>query len=333
MLLIGFMPRTDLIIELVRNSLSRNKYKVKTIVDAMIADERAKQHHVLADKLQSSFEEAMKLEEKELPSNNNFEKINRNFNQSDFLEEIKPKRTFDDLILPKNIIRRTEELIEEQFRSDLLRSYGLEPSHKVLLIGEPGTGKTSYAEALANKLVLPLYIVRYDSLIGSYLGETASRLRNLIDFASKRKCVLFFDEFDTIGKERGDEHEVGEIKRVVSSLLMMMDSLPSYTIIIAASNHAELLDRAVWRRFQIKLNFPMPNSTNIEKWLLLFSRNYNINFQIDLSVLSKKLSGLNYGDIENFAFSVARHKILSLPNKDNNYSYILNLLESFKSKK
>jgi SpoVK/Ycf46/Vps4 family AAA+-type ATPase len=129
----------------------------------------------------------------------------------------------DSLILPKDVVLLCEQYIQEQYRVDLLRSYGLEPRNRILLIGAPGNGKTSLAEAIAESLMMPLYVVKYDSIIGSYLGETASRLRKLIDFVSSRKCVLFFDEFETLGKERGDTHETGEIKRVVSSLLLQID--------------------------------------------------------------------------------------------------------------
>ena len=97
--------------------------------------------------------------------------------------------------------------------------------------------------------------MRYDVLIGSYLGETNTRLRKLFDYVKTQPSVLFFDEFDAIGKERGDTHETGEIKRVVSFLLMQLDQLPSYVIVVAATNHAELLDRAVWRRFQLGSDF------------------------------------------------------------------------------
>src|SRR6185436_19787896 len=109
---------------------------------------------------------------------------------------------------------------------------------------------------LAGALIVPLYAVRYDGVVGSYLGETAQRLRRLFAFARTRQCVLFFDEFDTLGKERADEHETGEIKRVVSSLLLQIDDLPSHVVVVTATNHAEILDRAVWRRFQIRLNLP-----------------------------------------------------------------------------
>ncbi len=121
----------------------------------------------------------------------------------------------------------------------------MEPRHRVLLVGPPGNGKTVLAEAIAEALGVGFFVVRYEYLIGSYLGETASRLRRILDYARTTPCVLFFDEFDAIGKERGDTHETGEIKRVVSTLLMQVDDLPSYTVLIAATNHPELLDRAV----------------------------------------------------------------------------------------
>ena len=120
-------------------------------------------------------------------------------------------------------------------------------------MGPPGNGKTSLAEAIAEALAVPFFVVRYEAMIGSFLGETAARLKRVFDYARTTPCVLFFDEFDAVGKERGDVHETGEIKRVVTSLLMQVDDLPSYTVVVAATNHAELLDRAAWRRFQVRL--------------------------------------------------------------------------------
>src|SRR5260370_36934670 len=112
---------------------------------------------------------------------------------------------------------------------------------------------------MAESLEIPLFNVRYELMIGSFLGETAARLKRVFDYARTTPCVLFFDEFDAVGKERGDTHETGEIKRVVTSLLMQVDDLPSYVVVIAATNHAELLDRAVWRRFQFRLTVPGPS--------------------------------------------------------------------------
>ena len=107
------------------------------------------------------------------------------------------------------------------------------------MVGSPGNGKTSLAEAIATELMVPFIVIRYETLIGSYLGETANRLKQIIDYAKTQRCVLFLDEFETVGKERGDTHETGEIKRVVSSLLLQFDDLPDYVVVIAASNHPE----------------------------------------------------------------------------------------------
>lgn len=309
------MARADLILDLVKNSLSENRYQFKKVVEAMIAEERAKNHIQLADKLQAELELAMRASDKNIQDRNLSNAASAPI-VNNYLQEVAVHRTFSDLILPDSVRKITDSFIEEQYRSDILRTYGLEPRHKVMLVGEPGTGKTSYAEALSDKLMLPLYVVRYDALIGSYLGETAMRLRQLFDFVSTRKCVLFFDEFDTIGKERGDAQELGEIKRVVSSLLLMTDSLPSYNIVLAASNHPELLDRAVWRRFQIRLELPMPDVKQIEQYLGLFESRYRISFQTNLKELAKNLKGRNYGDIENFALSVMRRYVLTLPEGD-----------------
>lgn len=305
------MARADLILDLIKTSATGNKYQFKKIVEAIIAEERAKQHLQMADKLQQELDAMVKATEREVQD--------RNLTSAavapvvnNFLYEVPVKKSFEDLVLPDNVKKITMALVEEQFRADLLRSYSLEPRHKILLVGEPGTGKTSYAEALAERLMIPLYLVRYDALIGSYLGETAMRLRQLFDFVSSRNCILFFDEFDTIGKERGDAQELGEIKRVVSSLLLMTDNLPSYTIVVGASNHPELLDKAVWRRFQIRIEFPMPNKIAIEKWLALFRGKFNIPL-VHYPKIAELLGGKNFGDIENFALNVMRRYVLSEP--------------------
>ncbi len=309
------MARADLLLDLVKYSFGDNRYQFKKVVEALIAEERSKNHAQFADKLQYELNTAIRAMDRTVHERG-VNGMSSSSSVTSFLQEVPSHKRFEDLVLPEPVMKMTESFIEEQFRCDLLRSYGLEPRHKVLLIGEPGTGKTSFAEALSDRLMMPLYMVRYDALIGSYLGETAMRLRQLFDYVCTRKCILFFDEFDTIGKERGDKQELGEIKRVVSSLLLMTDSLPSYTIVIGASNHAELLDRAVWRRFQIRIELPMPNTKDIEVFLRRFESKYGFSFDSDLNSLSSSLKGNNYGDIENFALSVMRRYILSLPEKD-----------------
>ena len=135
----------------------------------------------------------------------------------------------------------------------------------------------------------------------------------MFEYAKTRQCVLFFDEFDTIGKERGDQQETGEIKRVVSSLLLQIDSLPSYVITIAATNHDALLDKAVWRRFQLKLELPKPTRGNLEYWFATFEKRMNFSFGLEPSTLAKKLYGKSYAEAEEFALSVYRKYVLKMP--------------------
>jgi SpoVK/Ycf46/Vps4 family AAA+-type ATPase len=222
----------------------------------------------------------------------------------------------DDLVLSDFVTTACRELVEEQNRADLLRAYNLEPRHRVLLVGPPGNGKTSLAEALASELAVPFLVVRYEAVIASYLGETAMRLSRLFDQVRTRRCVLFFDEFDVVGKERGDLHETGEIKRVVSSLLLQVDELQSYVVVVTATNHPELLDRAVWRRFQLRLELAAPTVDQIEDWFRRFELRLGEKLGIPPSALAQHLQGLSFSDLEQFGQDVQRHHVLSVPRKD-----------------
>jgi SpoVK/Ycf46/Vps4 family AAA+-type ATPase len=232
---------------------------------------------------------------------------------NDLVDEIEPGRKLTDLVLPEAVRQICANFVEEHSRAELLRSHGLEPRHRVLLIGPPGNGKTSLAEAIAGELFVPVLRVRYDAVIGSYLGETASRLTRLFEHARTRQCVLFFDEFDAVGKERGDEHETGEIKRVVNSLLMSIDALPSYVTIVAVSNHPELLDRAVWRRFQIRVELPPPGPAETLAWIRRFEERKALNLGLTDRVVSEKLRALSYAELEEFCRDVLRRIVLDGP--------------------
>lgn len=171
------------------------------------------------------------------------------------------------------------------------------------------------AEAIAEALAEPLFVVRYEAMIGSYLGETAARLKRVFDYARTTPCVLFFDEFDAIGKERGDIHETGEIKRVVTSLLMQVDDLPSYTVVAAATNHPELLDRASWRRFQLRLSLPMPTQKVLTKYIEDFVRRSNYQLGYAPSSIAKKLGRISYAEIEQFCLDIQRRHVLATGEK------------------
>jgi SpoVK/Ycf46/Vps4 family AAA+-type ATPase len=234
----------------------------------------------------------------------------------DLLYEVSPERSLDDLVLPRLVRDECRRVIEEHQRGELLRSYGLAPRHRLLLVGPPGNGKTSVAQGLAHDLMVPLLVVRYEGLIGSYLGETASRLRKVFDYARQRACVLFLDEFDTVGKERGDIHETGEIKRVVSTLLLQMDQLPSHVVIITATNHAELLDRAVWRRFEVRLELPPPSASEATEFLGRLFAGFQFASGFDAQSLARQLKGATYSEIEDLFRDISRRAVLESPEPD-----------------
>jgi SpoVK/Ycf46/Vps4 family AAA+-type ATPase len=215
-----------------------------------------------------------------------------------------------DLILPSTVQILANQLIEEQQRADLLRSYNLEPRSRVLLTGPPGNGKTSMAEAIATALSVPFLVVRYEKVVNSYLGETAKRIQEAFQYARLRQCVLFFDEFDALAKEREDRQESGEIKRVLNSLLLEVDRLPSYVILVAATNHPDLLDRAVWRRFQIRINLPLPDREHIQRWFALLASRFP-QFNIRKTNRSiRDLEGASYSELQDLAQDVLRRCVL-----------------------
>lgn len=310
------MARADLIVDLVKYAAAGNRPMVKKVTEAIIAEERDKQHTILADRLQNELTKAPVEQPQPQKSGGQAPMMVSETRAENFIQEKEPVRTLASLILPQEVTYNINQLIQEQFRADLLRSYGVEPRNRVLLIGPPGNGKTSLAEALAEALMEPFYVVNYDAIVGAYLGETAMRLKKLIDYVSTRKCVLFFDEFETIGKERGDLHETGEIKRVVSSLLLQMDQLPSYVTIIGATNHPELLDRAVWRRFQMRMTLPPPTRAGITAFLERFQREHKIGFETSTETIARKIAGCSYAEVEEFCMQVLRSYVMELPNGD-----------------
>lgn len=301
------MARSDLLINLVRAGSSGDQSKFKRTVDALVAEERAKQHNVVADQL----EKARAAGELTLtPLARSAPEVSQR--AKDFIVEVQPQRRLSELVLPELARSSINQLLEEQRRADVLRSHSVEPRHRILLVGPPGNGKTSLAEAVAESLAVPMFVVRYEGMIGSYLGETASRLKRVFEYVRTTPCVLFFDEFDAVGKERGDTHETGEIKRVVTSLLMQIDDLPSYVVVVAATNHAELLDKAVWRRFQLRISLPSPSPKEIERFFQYLAKSTNINLGKNAQALSKALGPVSYSEAEEFFLNLVRRQILSL---------------------
>jgi len=226
------------------------------------------------------------------------------------LRETAPNRRLNEIVLQRETREELREYLEEAGNTALLRSHSLEPRHTLLLVGPPGTGKTSLAGALATELALPFLTVRYEGLVGSYLGETAAHLQQVIDYVSRTPCVLFFDEFDSVGKERSDAQETGEIKRVVSSLLLQMDALPSHCIVVCATNHPELLDRAVWRRFEIRIELPKPGAAELREWFMRTQRTFG-DLGMSATDFVRLFKDETFSEIEAITLDARRKVVLS----------------------
>lgn len=299
------MARSDLLIDLVEAEKRGDKQRFRVLVEAIIAEERAKQHHLVADRLSEL-----------ITTVGSSELLKRDAGATrvaDLVHEIVPNRRLDSLQLSPVVRAAVSELIEEHCRADLLRSHNLEPRNRVLLDGPPGNGKTSLAEAIASETMLPFYVIRYEGIVSSFLGETAARLDQAFEFARTRRCVLFFDEFDAIAKERSDLHETGEIKRVVSTLLLQIDRLPPHVVVVCATNHAELLDRAAWRRFQLRLAMSSPTRADATAFLERLVVRLGGELGMAPRTLADRLSGASYAELEEFALDVRRRFVLAGP--------------------
>ena len=289
-------------VNLIKAGSKGDKFIFQEVAEHIIAEERDKKHYVLAERLAS-----VMRENGDVPHRPNRVLDN---GIAHLLYSRVPERRLSEVILKEANRTLIQEIIEEQHRADLLKSYGLSPRNRLMFIGPPGNGKTTLAEALAHEMMVPLLIVRYEGLIGSFLGETASRLQKIFDHARQQRCVLFFDEFDVIGKERGDVHETGEIKRVVSSLLLQIDGLPSYTIVVVASNHAELLDTAVWRRFQVRLELPRPTPEQFVGFIQNYEKQTSLKFGLPAQTIVEKTGFDSFSAVEDFCRDVYRRAVL-----------------------
>lgn len=228
-----------------------------------------------------------------------------------------------NLIEVREASLRYEDLVLEPDIADLLQGFGSEVSHwesldsagvsrrqKLLFSGPAGTGKTSAAEALASDLGWPLAMVSVESVVSSYLGETASNLRRVFDFAASHRVVLVFDEFDALGRMRDDSSEHGEMKRVVSSFLQFLERYNGPSVIIAITNHPDLLDFALWRRFDEVASFRLPGVHAIRRLLRLRSRPMKSR-PFDIDATASQLKGLPHAAVEKFVVDLRRAQIVS----------------------
>lgn len=222
----------------------------------------------------------------------------------------RPERYLTDLVLRPNVRDTIASIAREVPEWDKYEAVGIPRRNRLLFHGPPGCGKTSAAEALAAELGVPLVVVRLDAIVSSYLGQTAANLRRIFEYATAAQWVVLFDEFDALGRQRDDAGEHGEIKRVVNSFLQLLDDYRGPSVLVAATNHDEILDRALWRRFDEVVEFPNPTVAEIQ--LLLRSRLQHVTRgQLPISDVARQLKGLPHAAVEATVWAAMRNSIQS----------------------
>jgi SpoVK/Ycf46/Vps4 family AAA+-type ATPase len=220
-----------------------------------------------------------------------------------------PKSRLGDMVLDDALEQQLQRIIREQRYAERILRHGLSPRRKLLLVGPPGTGKTLTASVLGGELGIPLFQVRLDGLITKYMGETASKLRQIFEATGQTRGVYFFDEFDAIGSQRSLTNDVGEIRRVLNSFLQMIEQDRSHSLIVAATNHAGILDHALFRRFDDVLHYELPGETQIAA--LLRARLVRFVAKgVSWKRLAEFAAGLSYAEVTRAAEEVLKEALI-----------------------
>lgn len=207
-----------------------------------------------------------------------------------------PSKRLSDMVLAPVVLNGLKQVLKEQRHVAKLRSHGLQPRRKLLLVGPSGTGKTMTAAALAGELGIPLFVVRLDALITKFMGESAAKLRQVFDAATTTRGVYFFDEFDAIGSHRGLANDVGEIRRILNSFLLMIEQDESSSVIIAATNHVDILDEALFRRFDDLVEYQVPSIDDVRALLRMRLGSF-LKSPKAIASLSTEAAGLSHAEI------------------------------------
>lgn len=228
----------------------------------------------------------------------------------ELLDITESKLRLVDVALPTRTKVAIEQIIREQKHSEVLLNKGVTPTNRIIFCGPPGCGKTMTAIAIAGEIDIPIAYVKLDGLVSSYLGQTGANIRKIFDYVRNKRIMLFLDEFDAIAKKRDDAHELGELKRVVTTLLQNMDNMPANVLLVAATNHEHLLDSAIWRRFNTSIYLEKPD---VEQRKIIIEKNIRdlLNeYTLDSSMIIKLSEGMSGADITNFMHELAKHCII-----------------------
>ncbi|WP_311479864.1 AAA family ATPase [uncultured Anaerococcus sp.] len=316
--------KSKLVINLIK-SYSESEDSFNEAVEKLAEDEEKKGNRLIASEIRKSYQISKSKKNKTADrsvsdmvfSVQNAGVLPRDKDSALELIDIhKSKIKLDDVALPTPTLKAIKQVLIEQKSLEELIARGVQPSNRILLCGPPGCGKTMTANAIAGELNLPIAYVKLDALVSSYLGQTGTNIRKIFEFIKDKRLILFLDEFDAIAKKRDDAQELGELKRVVTTLLQNLDMMNSNVLLLAATNHHHLLDSAVWRRFNKSILLEKPEDDErmkiIENYLSKVLSNYETDKKT-IQILSKEMSG---AQLKNFLDSIAKYVIIERYNKE-----------------
>jgi SpoVK/Ycf46/Vps4 family AAA+-type ATPase len=294
------MATADQIKSLIRAHFDRDDEKFKTTVLQIAAYEAKHGHTNLARELKTLLEKAKSTKAKVVQINN----------QNQMLLMSNPDDRLSDLVVSEEVYNRIIRILNEFTKRDKLKKYGLANRRKLLLEGNPGTGKTLTASVIASELHLPLFVVQMDKLVTKFMGETSVKLRQIFDSIESMTGVYLFDEFDAIGADRSIDNEVGEMRRILNSFLQFIEQDSSESIIIAATNNQKMLDHALFRRFDDVLHYSMPSSDDVRKLFEKRLGGFSPNFIASEQLVNKALI-LSHAEIARVCDDAIKHAVLN----------------------
>lgn len=305
----------DLLVRLFRSIEGDPTDDIVKVAEKIIIDEESKGHGKLANRLKeilnknvnsySSFKKELKTllpNNVNIPTDNRFKIPLADVIERDYLRH--------EMILSSEVEEKIHRIEREYIARERLAHYGLKPKQKILLYGAPGCGKSMAAERIAWNVGLPFLKVRFEAIISSYLGESASNLKKLFQALENYPCVVLLDEFDFIAKSRGDANDVGEMHRLVNMLLGLMEDYKSQGILIATTNFSGIIDNALFRRFDEIIEMPKPDLAEIERLLRSSLFAFSLSQQINLKVVAEKMRGFSAALIVKVAQDAAKNCVI-----------------------
>jgi len=304
------MASANQLTALIKSHIEGDETHFYSVAMQMAAHEARLGHGKLAQELRALIDQAKKNSPGTSSANKPIPLAKPRGELSSLLYASYPKLRISDMVLDKGIEEKIKKIIKEQRQIVKIRSHGLSPRKKLLLIGPPGTGKTMSASVLAGELGLPLLVVRLEGLITKYMGETAAKLRIVFNAIAESRGVYLFDEFDSIGSNRGQINDVGEIRRVLNSFLQMIEQDDSDSVILAATNHPHILDYALYRRFDDVVEYSLPDKKLIDRILRNRLSAFKIS-RLPFQKISVEAEGLSHAEISKICDDAIKDAIIS----------------------